>query len=196
MGFGIGNSGNAVLTLSGTGLGITITGANASFFSQTSTCGTSLAAGASCEVYVTFKPLAAGTLTATVNIADSAYGSPQKVSLSGTGTGPSVTLSHTALTFPSTTVGTAAAVEGVTLYNVGNAALSLSGTGDGVTITGANSSSYSQTSNCGASVAAGGSCLIRVTFKPTAKGALAASLNIADSAYGSPQKVALTGTGK
>jgi hypothetical protein len=45
-------------------------------------------------------------------------------------------------------------------------------------------------------VTAGGSCVITVTFKPAAKGTLTASVNLADNATGSPQKVALTGTGK
>jgi hypothetical protein len=45
-------------------------------------------------------------------------------------------------------------------------------------------------------VAVGASCAITVTFKPAATGALTASVNIADNAAGSPQKIALTGTGK
>jgi hypothetical protein len=45
-------------------------------------------------------------------------------------------------------------------------------------------------------VAAGGSCAITVTFKPAATGALTGAVNLADSAYGSPQTIPLTGTGK
>ena len=66
-------------------IGIGITGTNAGNFAQTHTCGTSLVAGASCSISVTFKPTALGTRTATLNISDNGGGSPQRVSLSGTG---------------------------------------------------------------------------------------------------------------
>jgi len=187
--------GNAALSLSGTGLGISITGSGASDFSQTNACGTSIAAGGSCEVYITFKPLSAGSLTATVVVGDSAFGSPQKVTLSGTGTGPVVSLSKTSLTFASTAIGSASASQAVTVKNTGNAALSLSGTGLGISLTGTDASSWAQTNTCGTSLAAGGSCTVTVTFKPLTSGSLPATLNLADSAYLSPQKVSLSGTG-
>jgi len=192
------NSGTAALSLSGTGLGITISGTNASSFTQANTCGTSLAVGASCAITVTFKPAAAGALTAAVNIADNATGSPQKVTLSGTGAGgvPSVSLTATTLTFASTTVGTAAASQSVTMEDSGTATLNLSGTGLGITIAGTNASSFTQTNTCGTSVASLVKCTIMVTFKPTAAGALTAAVNIGDNATSSPQKITLTGTGK
>jgi hypothetical protein len=64
---------------------ITITGSNASDFSQTNTCGSSLSPGASCTVRVTFTPGQTGTRTATLNIGDNDPASPQVVSLTGTG---------------------------------------------------------------------------------------------------------------
>ena len=66
--------------------GISIAGADLSDFSQTNTCGTSVAAGASCFIKVKFTPAATGARTATVSISDDGGGSPQKVSLTGTGT--------------------------------------------------------------------------------------------------------------
>ncbi|MFY9559391.1 MAG: TIGR03118 family protein [Terriglobales bacterium] len=52
------------------------------------------------------------------------------------------------------------------------------------------------TSNtCGASLAAGASCKIKVAFAPTAVGTIKGMLSVTDSGAGSPQKVALTGTG-
>lgn len=65
--------------------GIAITGTNAGDFSQLKTCGASLAGGATCSIAVSFKPTAKGNRTATVTITDDAGGSPQKVTLSGTG---------------------------------------------------------------------------------------------------------------
>src|ERR1035437_2616406 len=185
------NTGNTALKLTG----ISITGANASSFSQTNTCGTSVAAGASCTITVTFRPASSGTLKATVSVADNASGSPQTVALTGTGTAPAVSLSPASLTFTSTVVGSKAATQAVTLKNTGNAALSLSGTGLGISITGTNASSFSQTNTCGTSVAAAASCTITVTFKPAAPGTLKAAVSIADKVTGSPQTVALTGTG-
>lgn len=64
---------------------IAITGTNPGDFAQTHTCGTTVAARASCTISITFKPVALGTRTATLSIADNAAGSPQKVPLSGTG---------------------------------------------------------------------------------------------------------------
>ena len=59
-------------------------------FTQTNTCGTQLAAGASCSVSVIFKPTAAGTRTGSLSIKDSAVGSPQTISLSGPATAATV----------------------------------------------------------------------------------------------------------
>ena len=76
------NTGNALLNLSTA----TITGAGASSFSDSTTCGSSLAAGASCTFSLSFDPTTTGTLTASFNVPTNASGSPAVVSLSGTGT--------------------------------------------------------------------------------------------------------------
>jgi len=65
-----------------------ITGADAADFSETTTCPTApstLVAGASCSISVTFTPKAAGARNATLSLKDSVPGSPQLISLSGTG---------------------------------------------------------------------------------------------------------------
>jgi len=64
--------------------GITVTGRNASDFSEVNACG-SLAAGTSCQISVTFTPRATGARSATISISDNGGGSPQKVTLNGTG---------------------------------------------------------------------------------------------------------------
>jgi hypothetical protein len=53
-------------------------------FAQTHTCGTSLAAGASCNISVTFTPHNLTPYAGTLTITDSAAGSPQEVTLTGT----------------------------------------------------------------------------------------------------------------
>ena len=78
------NSGNAALSISG----ITLTGTNASDFSQSNVCGASLAAGKSCNIVVMFQPTAQGARTASLSVADNAAGSPQAATLTGTGVIP------------------------------------------------------------------------------------------------------------
>ena len=63
-------------------------GAQSADFSQTNTCGTSLTAGASCTITITFTPQSIGARTASIQITDNAPNSPQIVSLGGTGTAP------------------------------------------------------------------------------------------------------------
>ncbi|MBR7837969.1 discoidin domain-containing protein [Actinospica durhamensis] len=60
---------------------VTVSGA----FSQTNTCGSSLAAGATCTVSVKFAPTAAGAASGSLSVASSAPNSPLTVALSGTG---------------------------------------------------------------------------------------------------------------
>lgn len=75
------NSGGSDLKITG----ISVGGTAPSDFTATNNCGTLVAAGASCTIAVTFKPVAVGTRTAVISITDNAKGSPQKVSVSGTG---------------------------------------------------------------------------------------------------------------
>jgi ASPM-SPD-2-Hydin domain-containing protein len=54
-------------------------------YAQTNTCGSSVAAGANCTISVTFTPSATGSQPGTITVTDNATGSPQTVSLTGTG---------------------------------------------------------------------------------------------------------------
>ena len=65
-----------------TSIAISTTG---DFAVSSTTCTTSLAAKANCKISVTFTPTATGTRTGTLKVADSAVGSPQTSSLTGTG---------------------------------------------------------------------------------------------------------------
>jgi hypothetical protein len=67
-----------------TGVAISFTGANAGDFSKTTSCGTTLASSASCQIFITFTPTAAGSRTATLSVSDSDASSPQTSGLSGT----------------------------------------------------------------------------------------------------------------
>jgi hypothetical protein len=76
----------ATLKNSGTAAATITSIATTGDFTQTTTCGTSLAAGASCTITIAFKATATGTRTGKTTIVDSAAGSPHVISLSGTGT--------------------------------------------------------------------------------------------------------------
>jgi subtilase family serine protease len=187
------NTGSAALAISSGG--ITVSGTNSTSFSATTTCASTVAAGGSCTISVTFAPKATGTLTGTLNVADNATGSPQKVTLTGTGAAatPTATLTPATLTFASTTVGATSAAQVVTLKNTGTSTLTI--TSGGITLSGTNASSFSKTTTCGTTLAASATCTISVSFKPSTTGTLTGTLNVADNATGSPQKVTLTGTG-
>jgi hypothetical protein len=127
-----------------------------------------------------------------VSISDNAAGSPQTLSLSGTGAAPAVSLTPTSLTFTSQYVDVSSAAQTLTLTNSGNGTLSITG----VTLTGADAGDFTETADtCGSSVAAGANCTIEMTFTPSAAGQRTATLNIADNAPESPQTVSLSGTG-
>ncbi len=55
-------------------------------FGMSSTCGESVAAGATCTISVTFSPKTQGVTSGTVMIEDSASSKPQVIELAGTGT--------------------------------------------------------------------------------------------------------------
>ena len=65
--------------------GIAIGGANFGDFAETTTCGSRLGAGGTCTIDVTYTPGARGDRHASLLITDDGGGSPQAVSLAGTG---------------------------------------------------------------------------------------------------------------
>jgi hypothetical protein len=159
-------------------------------FAQTNNCPTTLASTSSCTINVTFTPTASGIRTGTLTITDNAQGTPQTVSLTGTGAAspaPIATLSSSSLLFAGQQVGTSSAAQAVTLTNTGNATLNLSG----IQVTG----NFAQTSNCPAALASSSSCTVSITFTPTASGARTGTLTMTDNAAGTPQTVNLTGSG-
>ena len=188
------NNTSSTLTISG----ITISGANAGDFSQTNTCGSGIAANASCTINVSFKPTASGTRVAAVSVADSDPSSPQTASLTGTATSapaPVASLSPTSLTFGPQAQGTTSADQSVTVTNSGNANLTFAA--GAVTISGPNKADFaiSADSCSGQSVTAGNTCSVSVTFTPSAAASESATLNFTDNAANSPQTVSLSGTG-
>ena len=153
-------------------------------FSETSTCGTSVAPELSCLISLTFTPSTTGPRTGTLTITDSDASSPQVVNLSGTGT--KVTISPNPLSFGTLSVSKSTS-QSATLTNLGTTALTISNVG----VTG----DYSETNNCGASLGAGASCSITAKFTPTTTGTRYGAITISDSDGSSPQLLNLTGVG-
>jgi subtilase family serine protease len=186
-------SGKKPVTLTNTGsstLTITSITTSGDFGLTTSTkpCGSTLAAGKSCVIDVTFTPTQTGTRTGTLTLTDNSPSSPQTVALSGTGA-VQATLTPATEKFASEKVGTTSPAKTLTLTNKQAVALT------GITISTTGDFSVSATT-CSTSLAAKANCTISVVFTPTATGTRTGILSVADSAIGSPQTSSLTGTGK
>jgi len=109
----------------------------------------------------------------------------------GGGGGPAVSLTPTLLKWGKILVGVKSGAKTVTLTNTGTATLNISS----ITTTG----DFAQkivAKSCKSTVAAGASCLIKVTFTPTQLGVRTGTLTISDDAPDTPQTVSLSGTGK
>jgi hypothetical protein len=175
------------VTNSGTGAAPVGTISVTSEFAQTNNCGSSIAAGASCTINVTFSPASAGSRTGTLTV--TASGITNTVPLSGTGVapGPIVNANPGSLSFGGTVVGTSAATQNVTLNNSGTTTANVSSI--------AASGDFSQTNTCGSSIAVGASCTVTVKFTPTASGSRTGSLTVTSNANNSPTVVGLSGSG-
>jgi hypothetical protein len=96
-----------------------------------------------------------------------------------------VTASPTALNFGAVATGATSAAQTVTVSNPTSASASVAS----IAVTG----DFAQTNSCGTAIAAGGSCTVSVTFKPTATGTRTGSLTV--NAGGVTNTVSLSGTG-
>lgn len=188
------NSGNATLNITTT----TLTGANAGDFAAASnTCaGAAIVANANCTIGVTFTPSAVAARQAMLQIADDASGSPQSVTLSGTGTAPNspvATITPVALN-SSATQGTTSSPMNLTVTNSGTAPLHVTS----VTFAGANVSEFvNPASSCTAAIAPSASCTIMVSFAPlsaTSAPNRTETITIMDDAANAPQTVTVNGT--
>jgi hypothetical protein len=170
---------------------VALTGTNVTDFAldKSSTCGSSLGAGASCTLNVTFTPSQLGQRSASITITDDAAVGSQVLPLNGVGadSGPNATLSPTSLSFGNQDVGTTSPAQSITLSNYGTATL-------GITNITA-STNYGATSTCGPTLMSGDNCTVNVTFTPSETGNLTGTLSVTDDAADSPQNCSLNGDG-
>jgi hypothetical protein len=143
---------------------------------------------------ITFLSRGSRTLTARYS-GDSNFNASTSAPRSQTVNSPTVNLSPSNINFGNLTRG-----------NIQTKIESVSNTATGAlinlswSITGTNASDFTvSSSTCGtppATLNAGASCVINVTFKPSATGTRTATLRLTDNATNSPQSVGLSGTGK
>jgi hypothetical protein len=181
------NSGVSPLTVTSA----TITGFNAADFAVANLC-TVVAPGGACGMAVTFAPSTAGGLDASLDITDNT-GKVSKVALTGTGTIASIGLSSPSLAFPDTTFGGASS-DTLTVNNAGTAHAVI----QHMAITGTNSGDFTlaaTSTSCveGTNLFPRTSCVAIVSFKPSAAGARAGSLNL--TIDGNASTVPLSGRG-
>lgn len=192
------NSGEADLSITG----ITISGENIADFAQTNNCPIApgiLAPGTRCEIRVTFSPTVTGTLSAAVNVADNASGSPQTVSLKGVSTAPSPVVSFVpaSLAFGNQPQGTSSAALMIALTNAGSGTLNINSE---ISINGPASGDFhiqAMKNSCPLGtfqLAPKTSCYIGVVFAPATLGVKNAQILIVDDAPGSPHSMELSGT--
>ena len=103
---------------------------------------------------------------------------------------PVAQLSSGGINFGNQQVGVASGQQPITITNQGSASLNVTN----LAITGANAADFAVSGVCPA-IAPGGNCTVNITFTPTASGQRSATLQVTDNANGSPQSVALQGTG-
>jgi hypothetical protein len=170
---------------------ITIGGINPTQFAQTSNCGSSVAAGASCVIKVTFKPTSTGSKVATVSVTAGGGAGSKTASLSGTGVRSTFSVSPTALRFGNVARNAISTARTVWISNTGGVVLPITS----INLAGTNPGQFTQTNNCPAQVAVGGSCTLSVFFKPTSTGAKSAILQVTPGGGAALQSVSLRGKG-
>jgi len=174
------NTGTAPLSIAS----ITVRGP----FHLTDNCGKSVAAGATCDLGITFAPTAAGNTSGLLSFHDSASTKPQVIELSGAGTVMAV--SPHSLNFGDQKVGTKSAPQPVVVTNQGSAAVTI----NSIKFMDARNN-YHQGNNCPAQLSSGSSCTISVTFDPKNTGPQKGMLYVDDNGGGGRQGISLTGTG-
>ena len=100
---------------------------------------------------------------------------------------PTVALFPAPLNFGDQTLGVASASQDVTFYNPGSMPLSITGL--------AAAGDFAAVNSCGDTLAIGANCNVGITFTPSEDGVRNSALQVTDNAPGSPQVVALNGTG-
>jgi hypothetical protein len=177
------NTGTAAVTFSASPV---INGVNATEFTlyNPNSCGISgskLQPGASCPMWITFKPAGTGGATATLTFTDDATGTTQVLTLNGTGitSNPTYSLSNNLINFDNETEGVTSATNTyIRFYNNSGSSVILGNTvlSSGFLVPG----NGGQTCN-GQTIANGGTCYSYISFAPTTSGLITGSITFKNS---------------
>jgi hypothetical protein len=168
------------------------------------TCATTVNAGASCTVILTFTPNSAAAKTGTLRFTDNSGGTAgtiQDVALTGTGVNAAITPTATALAFGTNNTGALTGAGGVnrtvTIRNSGPAGSQLRILAGAVTISGGQANQFTVATNgCNnVTLAANATCNITVNFRATSGGNKTSTLRIVSNALTTPTNIGLQGTG-
>lgn len=166
---------NTVSATASSGLAVSFTSVTPGICSVTGSTVTGITAGA--------------CIIAANQSGDANYSAAMQVTQSitiGVATAPAVSFSPTSLTFAAQNTGTSSSALTTTLSNTGSALLNISSI--------AASGDYARTTTCGATLGAGASCTISVTFTPTAAGTRTGAVTVTSNAATSPSIISLSGT--
>jgi hypothetical protein len=170
---------------------IALSGTNPTQFTQINNCGSSVPAGGSCTINVTFKPTSTGSKNAMVTVTAGDGAGTKSVSVSGTGVRSIFSVSPTTLEFGTVARNTTSAAKTVEISNIGTVVLPIKS----ILIGGTNALRFTQTNNCPAMVPVGSTCTVSVVFKPTSTGSKSASLKVTPGGGASAKSVPLSGAG-
>ena len=157
------NTGLAPLTLDS----IAVAGAGAASFTVSGNCGSTLAATATCEIEVVFRPQSSGEKSAELVVGSGAL--QLKAALAGTADAPppasGIVVDAVDVNFGSLRVGSASAPRFVRLRNVGQTSANVT-----LSVTGIASNELNLNSACGVSLGAGAECEIALVLQPISVG--------------------------
>lgn len=172
-------------------LNATVTG-DFSISAAGSTCGSTLAVKAQCQIGVVFTPSQGGGRTGTFTLTAAELAKPLLVALSGTGLStPAISAVPGSISFGNYNVGQTSPVQTVTLTNSGG--VPLSNVNAGVT---GDFAIPSGTNTCAQTLTVGAQCQVGVVFVPSQSGARAGLLSVSAAELSSPMLVALSGGGE
>jgi hypothetical protein len=159
-------------------------------FQQSDNCTTQLTGPASCTISVVFLPTAAGPATGQLIVSDILRGTPQTISLQGTGVNPpAFTVTPLGLTFSGLQPGVTSAPQTLTVTNSGGADMA----NVGLQLSGPGAAAFATETTCGVELDSGASCTVQVTFTQPASGPDSANLILSTSTRG-PNNSAITAT--
>ncbi len=151
---------------------------------------------------ITFTPMAAGPRSATfVFTFNNATPSTQTVTVTGTATAGTASISTGSVTFGAVPITTTVGPMSFMISNTGTAPLAVHSIQ--INSTDASPGEFTETDNCVGTISIGGNCTVMVKFTPSAVGLRTANLVITDNSGGCPtypacfttQSVSLSGTG-